>query len=50
MNRVGGMDIFVFCLGIGELNFEFDYFLEKLIFLINVIGFINVVDWVFYFF
>ena len=29
VNRVGGMDILIFCSGIGELNPELDYLLEK---------------------
>lgn len=50
VNRVGGMDILVFCSGIGELNPELDYLLEKPTLLTNVIGFTNVVDWAFHFF
>lgn len=50
VNRVGGMDILIFCSGIGELNPELDYLLEKPTLLTNVIGFTNVVDWAFHFF
>ena len=38
VNRVGGMDILIFCSGIGELNPELDYLLEKPTLLTNVIG------------
>ena len=44
------MDILIFCSGIGELNPELDYLLEKPTLLTNVIGFTNVVDWAFHFF
>ena len=50
VDRMGGMDILVFCSGVGELNPELDYNLERPALLTNVIGFTNVADWAFYFF
>ncbi|WP_371296616.1 SDR family NAD(P)-dependent oxidoreductase [Bacteroides hominis] len=50
VDRMGGMDILVFCSGVGELNPELDYNLERATLLTNVIGFTNVADWAFHFF
>ena len=50
VDRMGGMDILLFCSGVGELNPELDYNLERPALLTNVIGFTNVADWAFYFF
>lgn len=50
VDRMGGMDILVFCSGVGELNPELDYNLERPTLLTNVIGFTNVADWAFHFF
>ena len=50
VDRKGGMEILVICSGVGELNPELDYNLERPALLTNVIGFTNVADWAFYFF
>ena len=49
-NEMGGMDILVICSGVGEVNPELDYRLEKPTLLTNVIGFTNIADWAFLFF
>ena len=49
-NEMGGMDILVICSGVGEVNPELDYRLEKPALLTNVIGFTNIADWAFLFF
>lgn len=49
-DEMGGMDLIIISSGVGEINPELDYQLEKPTLLTNVVGFTNIADWSFKFF
>lgn len=48
--ELGGLDLLVISAGIGNVNKEFDFEIEKPIIETNVLGFTNVADWTFNYF
>lgn len=48
--EIGGMDLLILSSGVGELNPELDFRLEKPTILTNVLGFTNIADWGFRYF
>lgn len=49
-NQLGGLDLLIICSGIGDLNEELDYEIEKRTIETNVIGFTCVATWAFNYF
>jgi short-subunit dehydrogenase len=47
---LGGLDLFILCAGVGQINEELDFYKERETITTNVLGFTSVVDWVFNYF
>ena len=50
IEELGGLDLFVICSGVGDVNAVLDFEIEKRTIDINVTGFTNMADWAFNFF
>lgn len=50
VNRLGGVDLFIICSGIGEINKNLDASLEQDVIKTNVLGFTQLATWAFRFF
>ncbi len=50
VQEMGGLDLVVFCAGIGDENPQLNYQIERDTLEVNVVGFTQIADWAFHFF